>query len=182
MQHLTKQHGSSSTMISANCLLENSRQVCWSALHPLGQGCLEKSGLPRKCKLWYPQFGFLPMVMWPLNIYKVAITDVEVMELKISGMFRKRLGVPQSLTSAALRGHSAKFMLPMTSLREESPRRSYTHPTLHVSTDPVISNVAPEVKSSRKWQAAAAVEDAISSLHWTRGDCWGNTSRATGPR
>ena len=53
----------------------------------------------------------------------------------------------------------------MTSITEEfKVTKAKLHLTLHDSADPVISNVAPEVKSGRKWQAAGAVEEAISSL------------------
>ena len=130
-----------------------------------GLASIERSGLPGKCKLWCLQFGLLPRLIWPLTIYEVAITHVEAMERKISGMCRKWLGVPLSLTAAALYGHSSKLVLPMTSITEEfKVTKAKLHLTLHYSADPVISNVAPEVKSGRKWQAAGAVEEAISSL------------------
>ena len=130
-----------------------------------GLASIERSSLPGKCKLWCLQFGFLLRLMWPLTIYEVAITHVEAMEWKISGMCRKWLGVLCSLTSAALYGHSSKLALPMTSITEEfKVTKAKLHLTLHDSADPVISNVAPDVKSGRKWQAAGAVEEVISSL------------------
>ena len=130
-----------------------------------GLTSIERSGLPGKCKRWCLQFGLLSRLMWPLTVYEVAITHVEAMERKISGMCRKWLGVPRSLTLAALYGHSSKLALPMTSITEEfKVTKAKLHLTLHDSADPVISNVAPEVKFGRKWQAADAVEEAISSL------------------
>ena len=79
-------------------------------------------------------------------------------------MRRQWLGVPRILTPAALHGRSTKLPLPMTSpIKEFKATKSKLNLMLHDLTDPVISNVAPEVKSGRKLQGAAAVEDAISS-------------------
>ena len=134
-----------------------------------GLPSIEKSDLSVKCKLCSVQFGLHPRHR---ITYEVVITHMEVMEWKISDMCREWLRVPQILTVAALHGNSSKLLLPMISLVEEfQVTKAKLHQTLHDSTDPMINNVAPKVKTNRKRQAAAAQED-----------CLGNTNRRAGPR
>ena len=52
-------------------------------------------------------------------LYEVAITTVEGMERKISGYLRRWLGLPKSLSSAALYGTTNAIQLPFKGLKEE---------------------------------------------------------------
>ncbi|KAK2918194.1 hypothetical protein Q8A73_004940 [Channa argus] len=54
-----------------------------------------------------------------LLVYEVAMSTVEILESKISCHLRRLLGLPHSLTSAALYGTSNKIQLPISSLEEE---------------------------------------------------------------
>lgn len=48
-----------------------------------GLRSIDKCGLPGKLKAWCFQFGLLPRLMWPLQVYEVAMTRVETMERSI---------------------------------------------------------------------------------------------------
>jgi hypothetical protein len=41
---------------------------------------VDKSGLPGKFKAWIYQHGVLPRNLWPLLVYKVPISIVELMD------------------------------------------------------------------------------------------------------
>lgn len=47
--------------------------------------------LPGKLKLWCLQFGLLPRLIWPLTVYKVPITKIEILERTVS-YIKKLLG------------------------------------------------------------------------------------------
>lgn len=49
----------------------------------------------------------LPQVLWPLLLYEVTLSRVETMEKKVSGYLCRWLGLPRSVSSAALYGKSA---------------------------------------------------------------------------
>lgn len=70
---------------------------------------VDKSGLPGKFKAWIYQHGILPRLLWPLLIYEISLTIVEGFERKISQSLRRWLGLPRSLSSIALFGHSCSF-------------------------------------------------------------------------
>ncbi len=80
---------------------------------------IDKSGLPGKFKAWIYQHGVLPRILWPLLVYEVPITTVEVLEKSISKFLRRWLGLPWFLSSIALYGHSTKLQLPFSGLTEE---------------------------------------------------------------
>lgn len=65
------------------------------------------------------QHGVLPRILWPLLVYEVPMTTVEALERTISQFLRRWLGLPRSLCSIALYGHSTKLQLPISGLSEE---------------------------------------------------------------
>ncbi len=126
---------------------------------------IDKCGLPNRFKLWCLKFGLMPRLMWRLMIYEVAISHVEAMEMRISSQIRRWLGVPRSLTNIAFYGHTTKLQLPLTSLVEEfKVTKARLVMTLRDSQDPVIKNVAPEVKTGKKWIAQQEVDTIESRL------------------
>ncbi|KAI2663059.1 hypothetical protein H4Q32_002088 [Labeo rohita] len=81
--------------------------------------CVDRSGLPGRFKAWIYQHSILPRILWPLLVYAVPMTTVEDMERKISSYLRRWLGLPRSLSSAALYGSSNILQLPFSGLTEE---------------------------------------------------------------
>ena len=80
---------------------------------------IDKSGLPGKFKAWMYQHGVLPRLLWPLLIYEVPMSTVETLERTISQSLQRWLGLPRSLSSIALYGHSTKLQVPISGLSEE---------------------------------------------------------------
>ena len=80
---------------------------------------IDKSGLPGMFKAWLYQHAILPRILWPLMLYEVAITTVEGMERKISGYLRRWLGLPKSLSSAALYETTNAIQLPFRGFKVE---------------------------------------------------------------
>ena len=50
---------------------------------------IDKSKLPAKFKVWCLQFGFYPRLMWPLIMYEVALSRVEIIEKKRGAYIHK---------------------------------------------------------------------------------------------
>lgn len=67
---------------------------------------VDKSGLPGKFKAWIYQHSILPRLLWPLLMYEIPVTTVEGFERKISEYLRRWLGLPRSLSSIVLFGHT----------------------------------------------------------------------------
>lgn len=126
---------------------------------------MDKSGLPGRFKAWIYQHTILPRILWPLLVYTVPITTVESLERKISGFLRKWLGLPRSLTSAALYGASNSLQLPFSGLTEEF-KVAHTREALQYrdSKDCKVASAGIEVRTGRKWKAKKAVEVAESHL------------------
>ncbi|XP_029958217.1 uncharacterized protein LOC115396474 [Salarias fasciatus] len=129
----------------------------------------EQSGLPGKFKAWLYQYGILPRILWPLLVYDVPLSTVETLERKVNSHLRRWLGLPRSLSSAALYGYSNKLQLPLKSLEEEfTVTKTRAVLQYRDSVDPKVSNAGVEVKTGRKWSAEKSVQQAESRLHFTR--------------
>ncbi len=126
---------------------------------------VDKPSLPGKFKAWTYQHSILPRVLWPLLVYAVPMTTVESLERKISGFLRKWLGLPSSLTSAALYGTSNILKLcfsgPMEEFKVICTREALKY---RDSRDCKVSSASIKVSTGRKWKAEKAVEVAESCL------------------
>lgn len=126
---------------------------------------IDRSGLPGKFKTWIYQHGVLPRILWPLLVYEVPISTVEVLEKSISQFLRKWLGLPRSLSSIALYGHSTKLHLPLSGLSEEfKVTRSREVLMYRDSKDTKVAAAGILVKTGRKWRAQEAVTKAEARL------------------
>ncbi|KAL0183880.1 hypothetical protein M9458_019576, partial [Cirrhinus mrigala] len=122
---------------------------------------IDKSGLPGKFKAWIYQHGVLPRLLWPLSVYEVPTSTVEALEKSISQFLRRWLGLPRSLSSIALYGHSTKLHLPLSGLSEEfKVTRSREVLMYRDSRDIKVTAAGILVKTRRKWQAQEAVTKA----------------------
>ncbi|RXN38269.1 reverse transcriptase [Labeo rohita] len=122
---------------------------------------IDKSGLPGKFKAWIYQHGVLPRLLWPLSVYEVPTSTVEALEKSISQFLRRWLGLPRSLSSIALYGHSTKLHLPLIGLSEEfKVARSREVLMYRDSRDTKVTAAGILVKTGRKWQAQEAVTKA----------------------
>ena len=126
---------------------------------------VDKSGLAGRFKAWLYQHGILPRILWPLLVYEVTISTVETLERKISSYLRRWLGLPRSLTSAALYSRRNKLQLPFSSLEEEF-RVSRTREALlyRDSSDTRVASAGIVVRTGRKFRAQEGLEQAESRL------------------
>ena len=121
--------------------------------------------MPGKYKVWCLQFALYPRLGWPLMIYEVALSRVEIIEQKCSVYIRKWLGLPRITNSSALYRKSGSLHLPITSIVEVyKTGKVRTVMMLKESRDTAIHDNPPEVKTGKKWRAEEEVEQAISSL------------------
>ena len=131
-----------------------------------GMQIIDKSGLPGKFKAWLFQHGLLPRLMWPLMLYEIATSTVELLERSISRHLRRWLGVPPSFTNIGLYGKSNQLQLPISSLTEEfKVAKARLVVTLKQSKDDSIRRAGIETRTGRKWSASQAVDRAESQLH-----------------
>ena len=84
-----------------------------------GLHSIDQCGLPGKYKVWCLQFMLIPKLLWPLLIYDICVSTVEMCEAKLNKFTRKWLGVPPGLTDVALYCRQARLKLPLKSLVEE---------------------------------------------------------------
>lgn len=127
--------------------------------------CVDRSGLPGRFKAWIYQHSILPRILWPLLVYAVPMTTVEAMERKISSYLRRWLGLPRSLSSAALYGSSNILQLPFSGLTEEfMVTRTREALQYRESRDGKVASAGIQVKTGRKWRADEALEVAESRL------------------
>lgn len=84
-----------------------------------------------------------------------------IFKQNISQFLCRWLGLPKSLSSIALYGHTNKSQLPFTGLTEEFKVTRAREVLLHRdSTDTRVSSAGITVRTGRKWQAQEAVEQA----------------------
>ena len=130
-----------------------------------GLNIIDKSRLLGKFKIWCLQFMLIPKLMWPLLIYEVSTSTVEAVERKINKSIRKWLGVPPGLTDVALYCKKSKLQLPFKSVVEEyKVGKTRLAMMLQESTDPVVREVQPTLKTGRKWKVNEEVAAAREML------------------
>ena len=126
---------------------------------------IDESKLPGKYKIWCLQFGLYPRLSWPLLIYEVALSRVEIIERKCSIHIRKWLGLPRVTNTSALYRANGALQLPLTSIIEiYKAGKVRTVMMLRDSNDPEIRSNPPEIRTARKWKAEDEVDSAISIL------------------
>ena len=126
---------------------------------------IDESKLPGKYKIWCLQFGLYPRLGWPLLVYEVSLSRVEIIEKKCSIYIRKWLGLPSMTNTSALYRANGALQLPLTSIVESfKAGKVRTVMMLRDSSDPEIRNNPPEVKTAKKWNAEEETDSAISVL------------------
>ena len=126
---------------------------------------IDHAKLPGKFKLWCLQFGLYPRLLWPLMMYEVAVSRVEMIEKKCRAYTRKWLGLPRCLNNAALYGKGIPLELPITSIVEEyKAGKVRTVMMLRYSKDQTIRDDPSDVRTGKRWQAEVEVNRAEEAL------------------
>ena len=126
---------------------------------------MDKCLLPGRYKCWILQHMLLRILMWPLTIYNIPVTKIELMQRKMTVALKRWLKIPKSFSSDCLYSRTSKLRLPFTSLTEEyKTAKARSLITLETSTDPCISNAGIAVDGGKKANTQADVQDAKSRL------------------
>lgn len=125
---------------------------------------IDKSGLPGKFKAWIYQHGVLPRLLWPLLVYELSISTVEILEQNISRFLRRWLGLPQFPSSIALYGHSTKMQLPISSLSEELMVTRTRELIMFRDSSEMKVATGIQVKTGRMWKAQDGVDRASCGI------------------
>ena len=128
---------------------------------------IDNTSLSGPQKLWCYQFGILPRVSWPLTVYEVCCSRVEMIERKINTFLRRWLGAPKMLACNALYSRSGMLQLPISSVVEEYKCcKVRLALMMEFSPDGVIADNQPSVSTGRKWSAEKAAEVAVAAAQF----------------
>ena len=121
--------------------------------------------LPVKMKAWCYQHGPLPRLLWPLQMYEIAISRVERIQQYSNKYLRKSLGVSKCFLKVGLHTNSGNLQLRISSLVEQFKiGKVRLHMMMKDSPDEIIRKAYPERKSGTKWSAVKAARETECSL------------------
>ena len=121
---------------------------------------IDKTGLPGIF-----QYALLLRILWPLLQYEFTITTVGTLERTISNSWRRWLGLPRCLSSAALYGKSNTLQLPFSSLEEEFKVLKTRERLQYIeSNDPKVASAGIQTRSGRKWSTEGELRAAEERL------------------
>ena len=107
----------------------------------------------------------IPILLWPLLIYKICSATVEAIEAKINKFTRRCLGVPPGLTNVAMYCRKAKLKLPLRYIVEEYKcGKARLLSMLEDSEDQVVKTVQPTIKTGRKRKVGEATDQGKECL------------------
>ena len=138
----------------AGTLSDRSQGVAIMQQAEHGLKATDQSKLPGKHKIWCPQFALYPRLAWPLTMYEVALSRVEMIERTCNTYIRKWLGLPRTINTSSLYKWDGALQLPLTSIVEiYKAGKVRTVMMLRESIDQEISGKPPDVRTARKWKA-----------------------------
>ena len=130
-----------------------------------GLKSIDKTCLPGRMKAWCYQHGLLLRLLWPLQMYEIAISRIERIQQYSNKYLRKWLGVPPCFSKVGLYTNSGNLQLPISSLVEEFKiGKVCLHMMMKDSADKIIRKAYPEIKSGTKWSAVRTAQEAECSL------------------
>ena len=130
-----------------------------------GLKAIDRTKLPGKHNIWCLQFALYPRLAWPLTIYEVALSRVEMIERTCTTYIRKWLGLPRTINTSSLYRRKGVLQLSLTSIVEiYKAGKVRTVMMLRELRDQEISDRPPDVRTARKWKVEAATDEIISSL------------------
>ena len=102
----------------AGTLTDKSRGVAIMNQAEEGLRAIDKTKLPGKFKIWCLQFALYPRLSWPLMMYEVAVSRVQMIEMRCNAFIRKWLALPRMLNTSALYRQRGALQLPLTAITE----------------------------------------------------------------
>ena len=126
---------------------------------------VDKCRLPGRYKAWMIQHMLMPRLMWPLSIYNVPMTTIEVIQKMITQSLKRWLGLPRTLSTACFYSRTAKLQFPYSELTEEvKAAKARNLVTLEESKDECIKGATLTVDGGRNANTPKAVEEAKANL------------------
>ena len=126
---------------------------------------IDKTKLPGKYKIWCLQFALYPHLSWPLMMYEVTVSRVNMIQRKCNVYIRKWMGLPRVLNTSALYRQNGALQLPLTSITEiYKVGKIRTVMMLRESNDPEIRDDPPGVKTGKLWKAETETDMIITAL------------------
>ena len=121
---------------------------------------IEKTCQHGKMNAWCYQHGLLPRLLWPLQMYEIALSRVERIQLCSNKYMRKCPGIPPCFSKVGLYTNSGNLLLPISSLVEEIKiGKIRLQIIMKDSAYDIIRNAYPEIKSGSKWSAIVAAQE-----------------------
>ena len=128
-----------------------------------GLKSIDKTCLPGKMKAWCYKHGLLPRLLWPLQMYEIAISRVERIQ-----QYSNCVSGSEFLLvfwKVGLYTISGNLEPPISSLVEEFKIGIVRlHMMMKDSADVIIRKGYPEIKSGTKWSAVETTQEAECSL------------------
>ena len=126
---------------------------------------IEQTLLPGVFKIWCLQFVLIMKLLWPLAMYEVAVTRVNIIQQKINVKIRRWLGLPRMFTTAGLYKNGGPLQLPFPSIVDLYKFGKIREVlTFRDSNDTNIRYSPPDVRTGRKWKAEEETEKIITAL------------------
>ena len=130
-----------------------------------GLKLIDKTCLLRKMKAWCYQHGLLPHLLWPLQMYEIAISCVKRIQQYSNKYLHKWLGVPPCFSKVGLYTNSGNLQLPISSLVEEFKiGKVRLHMMMKDSATKIIRKAYTEIKSGMKSSTVKAAQEVEYSL------------------
>ena len=85
---------------------------------------IDRTKLPGKHKIWCVQFALYPRLAWPLTMYEVALSRVEMIDRTCNTYIRKWLGLPRKINTSSVQAKKVCFSYPSHpswAVRDSSP-------------------------------------------------------------
>ena len=126
---------------------------------------IDRSELQGRFKTWCFQYGIIPRLQWPFQMYNIPITIVQQLSRICSKHLRKWLGVPPGFSSVNLHSRSSKLVLPFKEVEEEFKATKVRGlVTLQSSKDEKARETWHEMSQGRGWRAEEATNKAREAL------------------
>ena len=126
---------------------------------------IDRSELQGRFKTWCFQYGIIPRLQWPFQMYNIPITIVQQLSRICSKHLRKWLGVPPGFSSVNLYSRSSKLVLPFKEVEEEFKATKVRGlVTLQSSKDEKARETWLEMSQGTGWSAEEATTKAREAL------------------
>ena len=104
-------------------------------------------------------------LLWPWQMYEIALSHNERIQQYSNKYLCKRLGVPPCFSKVGLYTNSGNLQHPISSLVEEFKiEKVHLHIMTKDSANEIIWKAYPEIKSGTKWSAVKVTQETECSL------------------